>query len=73
MMNNIRFLIVYLVFSNFTHAQTVTIGTQVWMTKNLNLSTFRNGDTFIEAKTNEEWEKAGNNKKPGTFVLGLSL
>ncbi len=65
MMNNIRFLIVYLVFSNFTHAQTVTtIGTQVWMAKNLNVSTFRNGDTIPEAKTNEEWEKAGNNKQP---------
>jgi len=41
-----------------------TIGTQVWMTKNLNVSTFRNGDPIPQAKTNEEWEKAGENKEP---------
>jgi len=37
----------------------VKIGTQVWMSKNLNVSTFKNGDPITEAKTNEEWEKAG--------------
>lgn len=51
-------------FICFTYAQTVTIGTQVWMTKNLNVSTFKNGDPIPEAKTNEEWEKAGENKQP---------
>ena len=45
-------------------SQTVTIGTQVWMTKNLDVSTFRNGDTIPQAKTNEEWEKAGKEGKP---------
>jgi uncharacterized protein (TIGR02145 family) len=45
-------------------AQTVTIGNQVWMTKNLNVSTFRNGDAIPEAKTAEEWIKAGENKQP---------
>ena len=42
----------------------VTIGTQVWMTKNLDVNTFRNGDPIPEAKTNEEWERAGDNKQP---------
>jgi uncharacterized protein (TIGR02145 family) len=42
---------------------TVTIGTQVWMTKNLELSTFRNGEIIPEAKTPEEWEAAGKNKQ----------
>ena len=42
----------------------VTIGTQVWMAQNLNVDTFRNGDTIPEAKTNEEWAIAGNNKQP---------
>jgi uncharacterized protein (TIGR02145 family) len=42
----------------------VTIGTQVWTTKNLDVSTFRNGDPIPEAKTMEEWEKAGKNKQP---------
>ena len=37
----------------------VTIGTQVWMTKNLDVATFRNGDPIPQAKTSdEEWDKA---------------
>jgi uncharacterized protein (TIGR02145 family) len=44
--------------------KTVRIGTQVWMTKNLDLATFRNGDPIPEAKTVEEWKKAGENKQP---------
>ena len=50
-------------FSQST-AQTVTIGNQVWMTKNLNVDKFRNGDPIPEAKTEEEWIKAGKNKQP---------
>ncbi len=42
----------------------VKIGTQVWMTKNLNVSTFKNGDPITEAKTAEEWIMAGENKQP---------
>jgi len=34
------------------------------MAKNLNVSTFRNGDAISEAKTDEEWRTAGENKKP---------
>ncbi|MFN5318754.1 MAG: fibrobacter succinogenes major paralogous domain-containing protein [Bacteroidia bacterium] len=45
-------------------AQTVTIGTQVWMTKNLDVTIFRNGDPISQAKTNEEWEKAWKNEQP---------
>jgi uncharacterized protein (TIGR02145 family) len=44
--------------------KSVKIGTQTWMVENLNVSTFRNGDPIPEAKTNEEWEKAGKNKQP---------
>jgi uncharacterized protein (TIGR02145 family) len=44
--------------------KSVKIGTQTWMTENLNVSTFRNGDPIPEAKTNEEWEKAGKEGKP---------
>ena len=50
------------------HAQTnipsVTIGKQVWMTENLNVDKFRNGDPIPEAKTDEEWEAADKNKQP---------
>ncbi len=42
----------------------VKIGNQVWMSKNLDVSTFRNGDPIPQAKTNEEWKKAGENKQP---------
>ena len=53
-----------LFITGISNAQTVTIGTQVWMTKNLDVSTFRNGDPIPEAKSNEEWKKAGENKQP---------
>jgi hypothetical protein len=42
----------------------VAIGTQVWTTKNLDVATFRNGDLIPEAKTDEEWKAAGENKQP---------
>lgn len=45
-------------------AQNVSIGNQVWTTKNLNVSTFRNGDLIQEAKTEEEWRLAGEKGEP---------
>jgi uncharacterized protein (TIGR02145 family) len=36
--------------------QSVTIGKQVWMTQNLDVSTFRNGDPIPEAKTEGDWK-----------------
>jgi len=63
-MRRLIVLIAASVFALKSFAQTVTIGTQVWMTKNLNVSTFRNGDAIPEAKTDEEWKKAGQNKQP---------
>ena len=56
------FLVIFSVSNSF--AQTVTIGTQTWTTKNLDVATFRNGDLIPEVKTNEEWEAAGENKQP---------
>ncbi len=44
--------------------QSVTIGKQVWMTRNLDVSTFRNGDPIPEAKSDAEWEKAGQEGRP---------
>jgi uncharacterized protein (TIGR02145 family) len=44
---------------------TVKIGEQVWMTKNLNTSRFRNGDEIPEAKNYFEWRDASFwNKTP---------
>lgn len=41
----------------------VTIGKQIWMAENLNVDKFRNGEPIPEAKTDEEWEEAGDNKQ----------
>jgi uncharacterized protein (TIGR02145 family) len=48
-------LILFVCLGTISFSQTVTIGTQVWMTKNLDVSKFRNGDPIPEAKTEEEW------------------
>jgi uncharacterized protein (TIGR02145 family) len=44
--------------------KTVVIGHQIWMAENLNVDRFQNGDLIPEAKSNEEWEKAGKEGKP---------
>lgn len=43
---------------------TVKIGLQVWMTRNLNVGRFRNGDSIPEAETTEEWIAAGLASQP---------
>ena len=48
----------------FGTSSSVKIGEQEWMRENLNLDHFQNGDIIPEAKTAEEWKKAGNNKEP---------
>lgn len=44
--------------------KSVTIGNQIWMSKNLNVEKFRNGDPIPHAKTFQEWMKANNNEEP---------
>ena len=64
-MKKVRLIFILLIgFGSISYAQTITIGTQVWMTKNLDVATFRNGDPIPQAKTDEEWKKAGENKQP---------
>jgi uncharacterized protein (TIGR02145 family) len=57
-------IILFVLTSTFSFAQTTTLGTQVWSTKNLQVTTFRNGDPIFYAQTDEEWEKAGINGQP---------
>jgi uncharacterized protein (TIGR02145 family) len=38
-------------------SETIKIGQQVWMTKNLDVTTYRNGDAIPEVKSPEEWSK----------------
>jgi uncharacterized protein (TIGR02145 family) len=64
-MKNGLFLLIPLLFFKYSiQAQVVTIENQHWMTKNLNVSTFRNGDPIREARTNREWEQAIAKKEP---------
>ena len=41
-----------------------TIGTQEWMVKNLDVVTFRNGDSIREVRSIDEWYLAGLRKEP---------
>lgn len=43
---------------------TVVIGTDEWMTENLSVKKFKNGDPIPEAKTEAEWLTAGQDKSP---------
>lgn len=56
----------FLIFSSCNNGglESVKIGTQTWSTKNLDVTTFQNGDLIPEAKTIDEWAKATIDKKP---------
>lgn len=66
MKHHITFLtFVFLLFVNTSSAQeSIPLGNQVWMKKNLTIKVFRNGDTILHAKTAEEWVKAGQSGIP---------
>lgn len=49
---------------NNKNYKTNMIGTQTWICENIDVSTFRNGDPIPEANSEEEWEKAGEEKRP---------
>jgi uncharacterized protein (TIGR02145 family) len=44
--------------------ESVRIGNQEWMTKNLDVDRFRNGDLIPHIESDEEWKKAGENGEP---------
>lgn len=48
----------------FIDKRAVKIGSQTWAAKNLDVTHFRNGDLIPEAKTDEEWIKAGQEGRP---------
>lgn len=68
-MNQFQFLIFLLFALNTTFSQTnnsasktiksIRVGNQLWMTENLNVSKFSNGQNIIQAQSDEEWEQAG--------------
>lgn len=61
------FLISCLMLLSFANAQnfnSIKIGDQTWMTENLNVDKFRNGDSILQIITEEEWENSAKAKKP---------
>ncbi len=52
----------------------VKIGEQEWMSKNLDVSTFSNGDPIPRAQSNAEWEKAFAQHTPAWcyYIVGYS-
>ena len=57
--NNLILTIVVLtviLFSTSGYAQTVTIGSQVWTIKNLDVATYRNGDVIPQVQDENAWE-----------------
>jgi uncharacterized protein (TIGR02145 family) len=51
----------------------VIIGEQEWMSTNLNVDKFRNGEVIPEAKTKEEWIQAATNKQPAWCYFNYDL
>ncbi len=44
--------------------ESVKIGNQEWMTRNLDVDRFRNGDLIPHVESEEEWDKAEENSQP---------
>ena len=60
-------------FAQKEEIKTVKIGKQVWMAKNLDVITFRNGDTIPQALTFDEWKDAFLNKSPIWCFYGFEI
>ncbi len=50
--------------NSIADATTVKVGSQEWLSKNLNVDHFINGDPIQKIKTPEEWQAAADNKQP---------
>lgn len=62
-----RFLLLLLLsvfYSCKSNNDTVVIGNDEWMTENLSVKKFNNGDPIPEAKSEADWLKAGQDKSP---------
>lgn len=54
------FMFVSTMYSQFSKP----FGSNIWMTSNLSVNTFRNGDTILHARTSEEWIDAAKKGIP---------
>lgn len=50
--------------------ESINIGEQEWLVKNLDVDRFRNGDLIPHIKDKEEWIKAGQNRQPAWCYYG---
>jgi Fibrobacter succinogenes major domain (Fib_succ_major) len=50
--------------NNIAIEKEIIVDDKMWMSNNLNVDTFRNGDIITQAKSEEEWMKASHQKKP---------
>ena len=66
---NIIFLTVIAIAGISQTVKQVTIGNQIWMSENLNVCTFKNGDSIKEARSLDEWKLANVNKKAAWCYL----
>jgi uncharacterized protein (TIGR02145 family) len=66
-------LLLLILISNQSYSQTVQIGSQTWMSKNLTLDTFRNGDKIPLAKTYQEFMAFEREEKPACFYYDFKL
>lgn len=58
------FLLFFTIIGDLKSQETLKIGKQEWMKENLAVSKFRTGEVIPEAKTEEEWIMANNERKP---------
>ena len=63
MLHLIVFYILFLSSQDLYSQSEVKIGNQVWTSKNLDVSTFRNGDPIRYASTKQEWLNAARKQK----------
>ena len=51
----------------------VSIDSQTWSVRNLNVGKFRNGEPIPQAKTKEEWKNAGVNRQPAWCFYNFDI
>lgn len=51
----------------------ITIGSQIWMLKNLNTDKFNNGNKLLIANNSVEWQQAGSDKKPACCYYNFDI
>lgn len=70
------YVVLVLLFPIISYSQTpseIKIGTQIWTSKNLDVSNFSNGDPIPEVNSSEEWIKASENERPAFCCYNFDI